>query len=67
MALFGLLQAADVWILGTPGGDEASALFGSLAIGPPGYIAMFVVILLMALVTGMTSRRTVAQTLEGIE
>jgi len=67
MTLFGLLQAADAWLAGTPGGNEASALFGSLAIGPSGYIAMFVVIMLMALVTAGASRRTVAQTLENIE
>jgi cell division transport system permease protein len=67
MELFGLLQAADAWLIGTPGGDEATALFGTLAIGPSGYIAMFVVILLMALVTALASRRTVAQTLEMIE
>src|SRR6516162_5858128 len=67
MVLFGLLQAADAWLIGTPGGDEATALFGTLAIGPSGYIAMFVVILLMALVTALASRRTVAQTLEMIE
>jgi cell division transport system permease protein len=67
MALFGILQAADVWLIGTPGGQEAAALFGSLAIGPAGYIAMFVVIVLMALVTAVASRRTVAHTLENIE
>jgi len=67
MALFGILQAIDVWLIGTPGGEEAAALFGSLAIGPAGYIAMFVVIVLMALVTAVTSRRTVGHTLENIE
>jgi cell division transport system permease protein len=67
MALFGILQAADAWLAGTPGGDEATALFGSLAVGPSGYIGMVVVVLLMALVTAMASRRTVAQTLESIE
>ena len=67
MALFGILQAVDVWLIGTPGGEEAAALFGSLAIGPAGYIAMFVVIVLMALVTAVTSRRTVGHTLENIE
>ena len=67
MALFGLLQAAGAWLVGTPSGNEVSALFGSLAIGPSGYMAMFVVILLMALVTAGASRRTVAQTLENIE
>jgi len=67
MALFGILQAADAWLAGTPGGEEAAALFGSLAIGPFGYIAMFVVVVLMALVTAVASRRTVAQTLENID
>ena len=67
MALFGILQAADTWLIGAPGGEQAAALFGSLAIGPAGYIAMFVVIVLMALVTAVACRRTVAQTLENIE
>jgi cell division transport system permease protein len=67
MALFGILQAADAWLIGAPRGEEAAALFGSLAIGPAGYIAMFVVIVLMALVTAVASRRTVAHTLETIE
>jgi cell division transport system permease protein len=67
MAVFGILQAADAWLTGRPGGEEAAALFGSLAIGPTGYAGMFVVIVLMALVTAVASRRTVAQTLENIE
>jgi cell division transport system permease protein len=67
MALFGILQAADAWLISAPGGEDAAALFGSLAIGPAGYIAMFVVIVLMALVTAVASRRTVAHTLETIE
>ncbi len=67
MALFGILQAADSWLISRPGGEEAAALFGSLAIGPAGYVAMFVVIVLMALVTAVASRRTVTHTLENIE
>jgi cell division transport system permease protein len=67
MAVFGILQAADAWLTGRPGGEEAAALFGSLAIGPTGYAGMFVVIVLMALVTAVASRRTVAHTLENIE
>ena len=67
MALFGILQAADSWLIGRPGGEEVAALFGSLAIGPAGYIAMFVVIVLIALVTAVASRRTVGHTLENIE
>jgi cell division transport system permease protein len=67
MALFGILQAADAWLIVRPGGEAAAALFGSLAIGPAGYVAMLVVIVLMALVTAVTSRRTVGHTLESIE
>jgi cell division transport system permease protein len=67
MALFGILQAADTWLIGAPGGEQAAALFGSLAIGPAGYIAMFVVIVLMALVTAVACRRTVGHTLDNIE
>jgi cell division transport system permease protein len=67
MALFGLLQALDSWLAGTPGGDEMTALFGSLSIGPGGYIAILVLIALMALVTALASRRTVGQTLQTVD
>jgi cell division transport system permease protein len=67
MAFFGTLQALDAWLAGTPGGDEMTALFGSLSIGPTGYIAILVLIALMALVTALASRRTVGQTLESVD
>jgi cell division transport system permease protein len=67
MALFGLLQALDTWLAGTPGGDEMTALFGSLSIGPGGYVAILVLIALMALVTALASRRTVGQTLQTVD
>jgi cell division transport system permease protein len=67
MALFGLLQALDTWLAGTPGGDEMTALFGSLSIGPAGYIAILVLIALMAFVTALASRRTVGQTLQTVD
>jgi cell division transport system permease protein len=67
MALFGLLQALDTWLAGTPGGDEMTALFGSLSIGPGGYIAILVLIALMAFVTALASRRTVGQTLQTVD
>jgi cell division transport system permease protein len=67
MALFGLLQALDTWLAGTPGGDEMTALFGSLSIGPGGYVAILALIALMALVTALASRRTVAQTLQTVD
>ena len=65
--LFVLLGAVDDWIAGTPGGDEAAALFGASSMGFGGYLAVFGQIVLMAAVTALTSRRTVNQTLENIE
>jgi len=67
MAFFGALQALDAWLSGTPGGDEMTALFGGLSIGPAGYIAILVLIALMALVTALASRRTVGRTLETVD
>ena len=65
--LFGLLSAAGAWLGGTPGSDEAAALFGSFAIGAAGYFAMLAQIVLMAVVTALTSRHTVNQTLKDID
>jgi cell division transport system permease protein len=67
IVMFGLVQVAGKWLAGTAGGDEAAALFGSLAIGPAGYVAVLGQIGLMALVTGWTSRQTVNRTLDAIE
>jgi cell division transport system permease protein len=65
--LFALLSAINAWIAGTPGGDEAAALFGASSMGTGGYLAVFGQIILMAAVTALTSRRTVNHTLESIE
>jgi cell division transport system permease protein len=67
IVLFGILGAANAWLAGTAGGDEAAALFGSFSIGIGGYIAILIQIVLMAVVTALTSRRTVNQTLASIE
>jgi cell division transport system permease protein len=67
IALFAILTAVNAWFAGTLGGDEASALFGSFSIGVAGYVAILVLIVLMAVVTAVTSRRTVNQTLESID
>jgi cell division transport system permease protein len=67
MALFGLLQALDTWLAGTPGGDEMTALFGSFSIGPGGYISILVLVALMAFVTALASRRTVGHTLQTVD
>jgi cell division transport system permease protein len=66
LALFGILGAASSWISGTSGGAEALALFGSFSLGIGGYLAIIVLIVLMAGVTALTSRRTVNQTLASI-
>jgi cell division transport system permease protein len=67
MLLFGCAEAARAWLSGTPSGDEAAALFGSLSIGVTGYLAIFVQILVMAVVTALVSRYTVNRTLETID
>jgi cell division transport system permease protein len=67
IALFAILGAVNAWLAGTPGGDEAAALFGSLSIGAAGYVAILILIVLMAVVTALASRRTVNQTLETID
>jgi len=67
IVLFGVLQAANRWLTGTAGGDEAEALFGSFSIGFTGYLAILGQIVLMALVTALASRQTVRRTLKTID
>jgi cell division transport system permease protein len=67
IVLFALFGAINAWLAGTPGGDEAAALFGSFSIGITGYVAILILIVLMAVVTAFASRRTVNQTLEAID
>ncbi len=67
LLLFGIMAAANAWVAGTPGGDEAAALFGSSSVGLAGYLAIFGQIVLMAVVTALTSRHTVDQTLRSID
>lgn len=56
----GALTAA--WVA-TPGGDQIEALFGSFSLGPGGFIAMGLIVALVALVTSIGSRITVMRTL----
>lgn len=65
--LFGFAEAARTWLAGTPGGDEAAALFGNFSVGASGYVAILAQIVLMALVTAFASRHTVNRTLENID
>ncbi len=67
IALFGAMEAANTWLAGTPAGDEAAALFGTLSITASGYAAILGQIVLMAAVTAFVSRRTVNHTIETID
>ncbi|MGA2895269.1 MAG: ABC transporter permease [Xanthobacteraceae bacterium] len=67
IALFGIIGALSAWFDRTPGGEAATALFGSSSVGASGYLAILGQIALMAAVTAWTSRRTVNETLREID
>jgi cell division transport system permease protein len=52
---------------GTAAGDQVAMLFGSFALGWDGYLAIVAQILLVAVVTGLASRRTVNRTLQTVD
>jgi cell division transport system permease protein len=66
IVLFALAQLASGAFAGTPGGDQLAALFGSFSIGVLGYLAIVLLVGLIAVVTAATSRRTVNRTIEAI-
>jgi cell division transport system permease protein len=65
--LFGVTEAANAWLAGTPGGDQVAGLFGNFSIGVSGYLAILLQIVFMALVTAFACRHTVNRTLEAID
>ena len=65
--LFALAGLISRWFAGTAGGDQTSALFGSFSIGVAGYCALLGQVALVGLVTALTSRHTVNNTLETID
>jgi cell division transport system permease protein len=67
IVLFGCVAAARAWFARSPGGEAATMLFGSLSIGPKGYLAIAALIVVMAVLTALVSRYTVARTLKSIE
>lgn len=67
LLLSGMMAAANGWLSGTTAGAEAAALFGSFSIGVAGYVAILALIVLMAGVTALTSRRAVNQTLKSMD
>jgi cell division transport system permease protein len=67
IVLFALAEALSRWLPATAGSDQLSALFGQFSIGWPGYVAVLAQIILIAIVTAVTSRRTVNRTLETVQ
>ena len=67
MLVFGLAGIAARMSAGTAGGEQIGALFGGFALGWGGYLAIAGQVVLIALVTAVTSRRTVNQTLQTVE
>ncbi|MGB7035877.1 MAG: ABC transporter permease [Xanthobacteraceae bacterium] len=67
LMLFGIFGTIDAWLSGTAGGQEAAVLFGSFSVGPAGFVTILILIVLMAGVTAVTSRRIVDQTLKSFE
>jgi cell division transport system permease protein len=65
--LFGLADLTSGWLLGTAGGTQLAALFGTLSIGFAGYVAVLAQVALIAFVTAATSRHTVNRTLATVQ
>ncbi|MGN6460845.1 MAG: cell division protein FtsX [Pseudolabrys sp.] len=67
IVLFALAGLISSFMTGSAAGDQTAALFGSFSIGLPGYVAILAQIVLMAGVTALASRHTVARTLDAID
>ena len=67
MLAFGIASIAANMSVGTAGGDQLAALFGTFSLSLGGYIAIAMQIALMAVVTAIASRRTVNRTLDMVE
>lgn len=53
--------------LATPQSDQAAALFGTFSVGYAGYLGIFATMLIIALLTTITARLTVMQTIHEID
>ena len=67
IVLFLIAGFATDWGRGTASADQITALFGTFSIGFTGYAVMAAQIVLIAVVTALTSRRTVNRTLKSVE
>jgi cell division transport system permease protein len=64
-AVFGLAHVLAARFVASAGADEIEALFGSFTVGWQGYAAIVVAVVLIAAITGVTSRITVHRVLRG--
>jgi cell division transport system permease protein len=59
------------WMTGqwstTPGGEQIEALFGTFALGLRGYLAVAVIVIVIAVTTAVVSRITVRRNLKGLD
>jgi cell division transport system permease protein len=67
LVVFVLAGLAGKWGVGIPGGEQLAMLFGTFVLGIEGYVAIVGQVVLIAVVTALTSRHTVNQTLRTIE
>jgi cell division transport system permease protein len=67
MLVFGSSESVASWFSGTPVGDQFAALLGTFSLRPVGYLAVAGQALLIAVITGWSSRRTLFATLEEID
>jgi len=65
--VFMLAALAGKWGVGLPGGEQLAMLFGTFVLRFEGYVAIVGFAILIAVVTGLTSRHTVNQTLRTVE
>ena len=67
MLTFGLSESIAGWFSGTPVGDQFAALLGTFSLRPSGYGILVLQTMLIAVVTGWSSRRTLFATLREID
>jgi cell division transport system permease protein len=67
LLLFAFIDLAGGSLVSRAEGAQLSALFGSVAVGPIGYLAVLAQVLATALVTAAAARHTVNRTLEMVQ
>ena len=67
IVVFILAALAGKWGIGIVGGEQLAMLFGTFLLGIEGYVAIVVQAIVIAVVTALTSRHTVNQTLRTVE